>query len=112
MAIKFGFNGLGRIGRMVIRAIIESKNQNIVIKHINNRSNSEVSYSLLKHDSIHGKFNANLSFDENHFTDQIKKNEEKTQSNCPISYFITLCLVFSLALFGTWMWKPSTDCNP
>ena len=73
MAIKIGINGLGRIGRMVIRAIIESKNQNIVIKHINNRSNSEVSYSLLKHDSIHGKFNANLSFDKNHLI--INKNK-------------------------------------
>ncbi len=73
MTIKIGINGLGRIGRMVIRTIIESKKQNIVIKHINNRSNSEVSYSLLKHDSIHGKFNANLSFDTNHLI--INKNK-------------------------------------
>ena len=73
MAIKIGINGLGRIGRMVIRAIIESKNQNIVIKHINNRSNSGVSCSLLKYDSIHGKFNANLSFDKNHLI--INKNK-------------------------------------
>ena len=73
MTIKIGINGLGRIGRMIIRTIIESKKQNIVIKHINNRSNSEVSYSLLKHDSIHGKFNANLSFDENHLI--INKNK-------------------------------------
>jgi len=73
MAIKVGINGMGRIGRMVIRAIIESKNKNIVIKHINNRSNSEVSCSLLKYDSIHGKFNANLSFDKNHLI--INKNE-------------------------------------
>ena len=73
MTIKIGINGLGRIGRMVIRTIIESKKQNIVIKHINNRSNSEVSYSLLKHDSIHGKFNTNLSFDKNHLI--INKNK-------------------------------------
>ncbi len=73
MAIKIGINGMGRIGRMVIRAIIESKNKNIIIKHINNRSNSEVSCSLLKHDSIHGKFNANLSFDKNHLI--INKNK-------------------------------------
>ena len=73
MAIKIGINGMGRIGRMVIRAIIENKNKNIIIKHINNRSNSEVSCSLLKHDSIHGKFNANLSFDKNHLI--INKNK-------------------------------------
>jgi glyceraldehyde 3-phosphate dehydrogenase len=66
MIIKVGINGMGRIGRMVIRAIIESQNENIEIKHINNRSNSEASCALIKHDSIHGKFNAELGFDENH----------------------------------------------
>ena len=66
MTINVGINGMGRIGRMVIRAIIESKSKNIKIKHINNRSNSEASCGLIKHDSIHGKFNANLDFDENH----------------------------------------------
>ena len=64
MTIKIGINGMGRIGRMVVRAIIESKNKKIIIKHINNRTNSEITCSLLKHDSIHGKFNANLAFDE------------------------------------------------
>ena len=66
MAINVGINGMGRIGRMVIRAIIESKNENIKIKHINNRSNSEASCGLIKYDSVHGKFNANLDFDESH----------------------------------------------
>ena len=66
MAINVGINGMGRIGRMVIRAIIESKNKNIKIKHINNRSNSEASCGLIKYDSVHGKFNADLDFDESH----------------------------------------------
>ena len=66
MTIKVGINGMGRIGRMVIRAIIESQNKNIKIKHINNRSNSETTCTLIKYDSVHGKFNANLDFDENH----------------------------------------------
>jgi glyceraldehyde 3-phosphate dehydrogenase len=66
MAINVGINGMGRIGRMVIRAIIESKNENIKIKHINNRSNSKASCGLIKYDSVHGKFNADLDFDESH----------------------------------------------
>jgi len=66
MTINVGINGMGRIGRMVIRAIIESQNKNIKIKHINNRSNSETSCKLIKYDSIHGKFNADLNYDENH----------------------------------------------
>jgi len=73
MTLKIGINGLGRIGRMVVRAIIESKNKNIEIKHINNRSNSEVSCSLLKHDSIHGKFNADIKFGKNNLI--INKNK-------------------------------------
>jgi len=73
MAIKIGINGMGRIGRMVVRAIVESKNKNIIIKHINNRTNSEISSSLLKYDSIHGRFNANISFNENYLI--INKNK-------------------------------------
>ena len=73
MTLKIGVNGLGRIGRMVIRSIIENKNKNIEIKHINNRSNSEISSSLLKHDSIHGKFNAKIKFDSKSITIDKKK---------------------------------------
>ncbi len=73
MTIKVGINGMGRIGRMVIRSIIENKNKNIKIKHINNRSNSETCYRLMKYDSIHGKLNANLDFDKNHLIINKKK---------------------------------------
>ena len=66
MKIKVGINGMGRIGRMILRAIVENNFKNIEIKHINNRSNSETCSSLLKYDSIHGKFNAELGFDQNH----------------------------------------------
>ena len=64
MTIKIGINGMGRIGRMVVRSIFEGKNKKIIIKHINNRTNSKITSSLLKYDSIHGKFNTNLSFNE------------------------------------------------
>jgi len=73
MTLKVGINGMGRIGRMVIRAIIESQNKNIEIKHINNRSNAESSCTLIKYDSVHGKFNAVLEFDEKHLI--INKNK-------------------------------------
>ena len=73
MTIKVGINGMGRIGRMVIRAIIESKNKNIEIKHINNRSNSEASCALIKYDSVHGKFDADLGFEKDHLI--INKNK-------------------------------------
>ena len=62
MTIKVGINGLGRIGRMIIRTIFENKFNDIKIKHINNRSNTQVSSNLLKYDSVHGKFNQNIKF--------------------------------------------------
>ena len=48
---------------MILRSIFE-ENKNIEIKHINNRTNSEVCSNLLKYDSIHGKFKADISCDE------------------------------------------------
>ena len=73
MKIKVGINGMGRIGRMIVRSIIESKFSNIEIKHINNRTNSETCSNLLKYDSIHGKFKANINFDKNHLIINKKK---------------------------------------
>ena len=73
MSVKIGINGLGRIGRMLIRAIIESKNKNIEINHINNRSSSQVSSSLIKYDSIHGKFDADITFDSKNLIINKKK---------------------------------------
>ena len=73
MKIKVGINGMGRIGRMIVRAIIESNNKNIEIKHINNRTNSEACSSLLKYDSVHGKFNADVGFDKSNLI--INKNK-------------------------------------
>jgi len=63
MKIKVGINGMGRIGRMILRSIYEG-NKRIEIVHINNRTNSETCSSLLKYDSIHGKFKADISFNE------------------------------------------------
>jgi len=73
MSIKVGINGMGRIGRMIIRSIIENNNKSIEIKHINNRTNSETCSSLLKYDSIHGKFKGEIDFDENNLL--INKNK-------------------------------------
>ena len=75
MTIKIGINGLGRIGRMVIRSLYEKNYKNIEIKHINNRSNLENASQLLKYDSIHGKFKCEIKNDSNHL---ILKNKKIT----------------------------------
>ena len=73
MKIKVGINGMGRIGRMIVRSIVENNSSNFEIKHINNRTNVEICSNLLKYDSIHGKFNAEVKFDQNNII--INKNK-------------------------------------
>ncbi len=72
MKIKIGINGMGRIGRMILRSIYEG-NKKIEIVHINNRTNSETCSTLLKYDSIHGKFKTDISYDENNLI--VNKNK-------------------------------------
>ena len=73
MTIKIGINGLGRIGRMVIRSLIENNNKKIEIKHINSRSSAEIMAPLLKYDSIHGKFNCEITNGKNYLNINGKK---------------------------------------
>ncbi len=73
MKIKVGINGMGRIGRMIVRSIFENKFSNIEIKHINNRTDSETCSNLIKYDSIHGRINAEVKFDKKHITINNKK---------------------------------------
>tara|TARA_Y100000590_G_scaffold96742_1_gene109918 strand:- start:2174 stop:3175 length:1002 start_codon:yes stop_codon:yes gene_type:complete len=65
MALKIGINGFGRIGRMVLRSIFENNRKDIEVVAINNKSKTDVSSFLLKHDSIHGEFKAKISHSNN-----------------------------------------------
>ncbi len=73
MTIKVGINGMGRIGRMIVRSIYENHKGKIIIKHINNRSSPEICANLLKYDSIHGNFSSLVKSGENY----IKINKDK-----------------------------------
>jgi len=64
MALKVGINGFGRIGRMVLRSIVENDRKDLEVVAINNRGNSEVSSFLLKHDTVHGKLKAKINHSE------------------------------------------------
>ena len=61
MTIKIGINGFGRIGRMILRSIIENNRKDIEVVAINNRGNAEVSSFLLTHDTIHGSLKNKIS---------------------------------------------------
>ena len=56
MAVKVAINGFGRIGRNVLRAIIESGRTDIQVVAINDLGPVETNAHLLRYDSVHGKF--------------------------------------------------------
>lgn len=54
MTVKLAINGFGRIGRCVLRALLEAKNSDIEIIAINDLGSIETNAHLLKYDSVHG----------------------------------------------------------
>jgi len=56
MAIRVAINGFGRIGRNILRAIIESGRTDIVVVAINDLGPVETNAHLLRYDSVHGRF--------------------------------------------------------
>ena len=65
MKAKIGINGLGRIGRMVLRSIFEENHKNLKINHINNRADIKIACELIKRDSVHGKFKGKVYIENN-----------------------------------------------
>ena len=56
MAVRVAINGFGRIGRNVLRAIIEARRNDIEVVAINDITSVETNAHLLKYDSVHGRF--------------------------------------------------------
>src|SRR6202162_4697611 len=56
MAVKVAINGFGRIGRNVLRAIVESGRKDIEVVSINDLGPVETNAHLLRFDSVHGRF--------------------------------------------------------
>ena len=65
MAVKVAINGFGRIGRNVLRAIIESGRTDIEVIAINDLGHVETNAHLLRFDSVHGRFPATVTTTEN-----------------------------------------------
>ena len=61
MAVKVAINGFGRIGRNVLRAIIESGRTDIEVIAINDLGPVETNAHLLRFDSVHGRFPAKVT---------------------------------------------------
>jgi len=65
MTVRVAINGFGRIGRLVLRAIIENSNSDIQVVGINDLGSVQDNAFLLKYDSVHGPFPAPIKVDGN-----------------------------------------------
>ena len=66
MTIRVAVNGFGRIGRLVLRAIVESKRNDIVVVGVNDLGPVETNAHLLRYDSVHGRFPGEVKIDGEH----------------------------------------------
>ena len=61
MTVKVAINGFGRIGRNVLRAIVESGRTDIEVVAINDLGPVDTNAHLLRYDTIHGRFPAEVT---------------------------------------------------
>ncbi len=85
MSIKLAINGFGRIGRLVFRELIK-RNEDVEFVGINDLTNAKTLAHLLKYDSVHGRFQGEVSVDGNDLVvngKKIKISAEKAIENIP-----------------------------
>ena len=65
MSVRVAINGFGRIGRNILRAIVETARDDIIVVGINDLGPVETNAHLLRYDSVHGKFPADVKVSGN-----------------------------------------------
>lgn len=87
MTIRVAINGFGRIGRNVLRALYESEKQyDLKIVAINDLGDASINAHLLKYDTAHGRFNAQVEHTESSIFvngDEIKVSSERNPADLP-----------------------------
>jgi len=86
MARKIAINGFGRIGRCVLRALKEQGTHDLDVVAINDLTDAKTLAHLLRHDSVHGRFDADVKVTEkglNVAGDEIAVFAEKDPSKLP-----------------------------
>jgi len=66
MAVRVAINGFGRIGRLILRAIVESGRKDIVVVGVNDLGPVDTNAHLLRYDSVHGRFPAEVKVEGDH----------------------------------------------
>jgi glyceraldehyde 3-phosphate dehydrogenase len=63
MAVKVAINGFGRIGRNILRAMVEYNRRDLQLVAINDLGSVETNAHLFKYDSVHGRFNGEVKIE-------------------------------------------------
>lgn len=85
MSVRIGINGFGRVGRNYLRALV-GQNRDFEVVAINDLTDNSVLAHLLKYDSIAGRLDAEIEFDEDNIQlngKTIRVFEEKDPVNLP-----------------------------
>ena len=86
MAVRLAINGFGRIGRLVLRAILESHRNDVEVVGINDLGSPEMNGHLLKYDSVHGNLITDVSVNDDIMdvgTGPIKVTAERDPAQLP-----------------------------
>ena len=86
MAVRVAINGFGRIGRNVLRAIVENGRKDIQVVAINDLGPVETNAHLFRFDSVHGRFNGQVKVNGDTIdvgTGPIKVTAERDPSKLP-----------------------------
>ena len=84
--VNVGINGFGRIGRLILRAILENYKNKIKVVAINDLGSIETNAHLIKYDSTHGIINEDIQTSKDGFkigNQEIKVFAEKEPANIP-----------------------------
>ncbi|MFP7722245.1 type I glyceraldehyde-3-phosphate dehydrogenase [Lysobacter sp. A3-1-A15] len=84
MAIKVGINGFGRIGRNVLRSAVQNFGNDIQVVAINDLLEPEYLAYMLRYDSVHGRFDGDVSIDGDHLVvngNRIRLTQERDPAN-------------------------------
>ncbi len=63
MTVRVAINGFGRIGRLVLRGVIENNRDDLVVVGVNDLAPPETNAHLMRYDSVHGRFPGKVQFE-------------------------------------------------
>ncbi len=80
MAVRIAINGFGRIGRLTFRNLM-SRPQDFDVVAVNDLTDNKMLATLLKYDSIHGRYAADVGYDDQHLIVNGKKIRALAERN-------------------------------